>query len=122
MIVAVTTNVYGHVHDANAARYNEHFQQVLGDSFALGDPGFAGVPYCVAGFRGNQLTSVSHKTFDSISRSEQVIIEHVNSFIKQTEVLAKSSKFCHRLDLLVHCVFIVTGWYNFMKQEFDKFE
>ncbi len=30
LIVAVTTNVYGRIHDANAGKNNYHFQQVLG--------------------------------------------------------------------------------------------
>ncbi len=78
--------------------------------------------YCVAGFKSNQVTTPAHKIFDGISRSEQVIVEHVNSFIKQVAVLSKTSKFCHKLPFLVNCVFIVCGWYNFMKIAFNKFE
>jgi len=48
-IVAVTTNVLGQIHDANAAQHNKLFKQVLKDKFALGDPGYNGVPYVVAG-------------------------------------------------------------------------
>jgi hypothetical protein len=55
MIVAVETNVKGRIHDANAAQNNFHFQQILQNKFALGDPGYAGVSYIIAGYKSNEI-------------------------------------------------------------------
>ena len=54
--------------------------QILGNNLALGDPGFQGVNYVVAGFKSSQLSTLAQFAFDTFSRSEQVLIEHVNSF------------------------------------------
>jgi len=84
----------GSVHDSNAAQYNKHFKNILGKRFALGDPGYNGVPYVVAGSKASQLKT-GHKKFDSISRTEQIPIEHVNNFIKKFSILSKQSKCIH---------------------------
>lgn len=120
-IIALSTNVLGHMHDATSARHNTHFKEIMTGCYALGDPGYGGVPYVVAGFKSNQVHTEADRTFDRISRSEQVVVEHVNAFLKQVEVLSKRSKFEHEISMLVSAVFIVCGWYNFSKQAFNKF-
>jgi hypothetical protein len=85
LIVAVQTNVAGRVHDSTAANHNTLFMKVLGDKLALADPGYAGVPFVVAGLKSNQVKSIGAKVFDRVSRSEQVIVEHVNENLKCSE-------------------------------------
>ncbi len=122
MIIAVTTNVLGHMHDSSMAQHNIFFKEVLGPGrFALGDPGFSGVPYVVSGLTTPQLRTQADLKFDDITRSEQSIVEHVNNFIKKCEVLSKSSKFIHKPQKLVNCVFILCGWLNWMRTNFDKY-
>jgi len=120
-IVAIHTNVYGIIHDSNAARHNKFFEEILGDKFALRDPGYAGVRYVVAGFKSNQLTSEEANLFDRRSRSEQVVIEHVNGHVKACKALSKKNMFLHSRSMHIACVFIVCGWFNWMKETFDKF-
>lgn len=70
-IIAVRTNVLGIVHDANDAQHNNQFKTILNGNYALGDPGFAGVPYVVAGLKTNQINGPGARIFDTISREEQ---------------------------------------------------
>jgi hypothetical protein len=121
-IRAIQTNVMGRIHDSNAANHNKCFPHLLRDKFALGDPGFAGVSWVVAGLKTNQLKSPSHVEFDRISRSEQSIVEHVNGFIKTCKVLSKSHQFVHSREKHVACIIIVCGWFNWIKLHFGKFE
>lgn len=121
-VVACSTNIDGFVHDATSAHYNEAFPEVLEGTLALGDTGFGGVSYVVSGLRSNQVRTASEKLFDKISRSEQVIVEHINNFIKKCASINKLSPFIHNRCHLTACVFICCGWYNWMKQEFKKFE
>lgn len=79
------------------------------------------MPYVVSRLKFNQLNSDERREFDRISRSEQVIIEHVNSFIKSCKVLSKKNQFIHGRDKHIASVFIVCGWYNWMKLVFNKF-
>ena len=88
----------------------------------MGDPGFAGVPYVVAGFKSNQLKSSDHLEFDRISRNEQVLIEHVNRFIKDCKVLSKKAVFKHSRALHVACVITFCGWYNWKKERWGCFD
>jgi hypothetical protein len=122
-IVAFETNVLGSVHDANASLNNRLFPKILGpDTYALGDPGYAGVPYVVAGMKSNQLQTEDDYEFDKTSRHEQVVIEHVNSFLKHFSVLSKGKKFKHSRVVHVSCVVICCGWYNMMKTLHGAFE
>jgi len=109
------------MHDAAAARHMKSIVRVLKNKFALGDPGYEGVPYVVSGFKSNLLTSNERIVFDRISRSEQVAIEHVNNFLKSCKSLSKRNQFIHSRDKHIACVFIVCGWYNWMKLKFSKF-
>jgi hypothetical protein len=125
-IVALQTNVAGRIHDSNAARHNKLFKKILSGGgkkkFALGDPGYAGVEWVVSGFKTNQLKDLpGREKFDDVSRSEQAQVEHVNNFIKKCKVLSKSHIFVHSREKHIACVFIVCGWYNFMKERFGKF-
>jgi len=85
------------------------------------DSGFAGVPYVVAGLKSNQLKTKEQQHFDFISRKEQILIEHVNRFIKQWKVLSKRVVFKHSRVLHVSCVMISCGWYNMMKTKYGMF-
>ena len=121
-IISVTTGVLGKVQDSLCANYNKNFRKIMGGKLALADPGYGGVPYIVTGLKNNQLITQARKEFDRISRSEQVIVEHVNNFIKKCNTLSKQSKFTHSKELLIGCVLICCGWYNYMKAEFNKYE
>jgi hypothetical protein len=67
-IIAYLTNVPGSLHDSFVASKNELFRSVLDGEFALGDPGFAGVDYVVAGLKSNQVhfSCFSFFCFDEI--------------------------------------------------------
>jgi hypothetical protein len=121
-ITSFVTGALAVQHDATAAFYMKSFVNLLNGKFALGDPGYAGVPYVVSGYKTNQLTSPVRRLFDKTSRSEQVIVEHVNNFIKSCRCLSKRHQFAHTKDKHVLCVFIICGWYNWMKLYFGKFE
>jgi hypothetical protein len=83
LIVPVQTNVAGQVHDSTAANHNTLVMEILGDKLALADPGYARVPFVVAGLKSNQVKSIGATVFDRVSRSEQVIVEHVNGNLKR---------------------------------------
>jgi hypothetical protein len=122
-IIALETNVLGSIHDTNAASHNFHFPKILGANFyALGDPGYAGVPYVVAGLKSNQLKEKEDQEFDTLSREEQILIEHVNRFLKACIVLSKNVVFKHSRVMHVSCVIICCGWYNMMKTKYGLFE
>jgi len=120
-IASFVTSVAAKMHDSNASRYFKPFVRLLEGRYVIGDPGYNGVPYVVSGLKFNQLNSDERREFDLISRSEQVIIEHVNSFIKSCKVLSKKNQFIHGRDKHISCVFIVCGWYNWIKRTFQKF-
>jgi hypothetical protein len=120
-IASFITSVASKLHDSNASRYFASFIRLLAGRYALGDPGYNGVPYVISGLKFNQLTSEERKEFDRISRSEQVVVEHVNSFIKSCKVLSRKNQFIHGRDKHIFCVFIVCGWFNWMRREFSKF-
>jgi len=121
-ISCFVTGGLGRMHDANAARFMECFVEALNGKFALGDPAYEGVDYVISGFKTNQLKNdKARHIFDRISRSEQVIVEHVNLFIKTCKTLSKRNQFIHSRHLHIGCVFIVCGWYNWMKLKFNKF-
>jgi hypothetical protein len=122
LIVAVETNVKGRIHDANAAQNNFHFQQILQNKFALGDPGYARVFYVIVGYKSNEIHQNVQLVFDQISRQEQIGIGHVNRHLKQCKVLSKHSQFIHNRTMHVGCVFLIYGWYNWMYLTFDYFK
>jgi hypothetical protein len=82
LIIAIETNVKCRIHDANVAQNNFHFQQILQNKFALGDPGYAGVSYVIASYKSNEIHQNVQLVFDQISRQEQIGIEHVNRHLK----------------------------------------
>ena len=116
-IIAATTNYPGRIHDFVIARRCDLFKEICGKFYAIADPGFNNVDFCVAGFRPSSIAKMKgkdnyedYKTFDSISRSEQVIVENINSHIKVFKCL--SEKFRH---LLTGAVFICCGLYNWKR-------
>jgi hypothetical protein len=122
-IVAFETNMLGSVHDANTSLNNCLFPKILGpDTYALGDPGYTGVPYVVADMKSNQLQMEDDYEFDKTSCHEQVVIEHLNSFLKHFSVLSKGKKFKHSRVVHVSYVVICCGWYNMMKTLHGAFE
>ncbi len=115
-ICAVTTNYPGHLSDQTCAKTNTLFRAIVGRMLALGDPGFEGVDYCVAGLKSNLLKTDKHRLFDRISRSEQAKVENVNNFIKRCQSISKNSRFLHNRALLTGCVLICCGIYNWRKK------
>ena len=110
------------LHDSMSSLFFEDFRVMVGrKNFTLGDPGYAGNDYVVAGLKSNQVTTPEAIRFDEVTRTEQVIIEHINRHVKSCRVLSKSNQFHHGRDKHVCCVFIVSGWYNYMRQRFGKF-
>jgi hypothetical protein len=120
-IVSVNTGGRPILHDSMAATFMDNFRTILGQNFALGDPGYQGVDYVVAGFKSNQLISDERIYFDRISRAEQVIVEHVNSHFKGCKSLSKRHVFHHSIDKHVTIVLLVCGWFNWIKATFGKF-
>jgi hypothetical protein len=119
-ICSCVTNLDGFVHDATSATYSDSFKTLLRRNLVIGDTGFGGVQYVVAGLKANQISHAGHRHFDRISRSEQVLIEHVNNFIKKCKSVSKKNTFLHTRQHLSASVFIICGWYNFMLYYFDK--
>lgn len=120
-IIAIQTGIPGSFHDSAVARHNELFSDSLQDQLAIGDPGFGGVDYIVAGYKTNQLNYPGRREFDRISRSEQVKIEHVNNFVKKCRCLSKGHTFVHKHDQLSGLVLVAAGWYNYMRETHDKY-
>lgn len=120
-ICSLVTNGKAILHDSMASFFMRSMALSLGSKFALADTGYAKVPYVICGFSSNQLNTESRKEFDIISREEQKVVEHVNNFIKKCKALSKTNQFIHSRDMHVCCVFFVCGWYNWMKERFDKF-
>lgn len=110
-IICVVTGLNGHMHDANV-RFCKIIQDIIGEDFALADCAYAGVDFCVGGFKSNQITSLEHEVFDSISRTEQVIVENVNSFIKKARSISDENTFIHSKEKHAACVLICCGLYN----------
>lgn len=114
-IIDVATNYPGHLHDSTMAKYNPIFKYIVGQNFALSDPGFGNVDYVVCGLTAPQLRSDNDILFDAISRHEQVIVEHVNDWFKSCKSVAKTTVFRHSTTLLAGCVLICCGLYNFKR-------
>jgi len=120
-IVAFVTGGAARMNDSMASYFFPTFVRALGSKYCLGDPGYQGVPYVVSGLKSNQLLSHAHHQFDRVSRSEQVVVEHVNCFIKSCKSLSKRNQFIHGREKHIACVIIVCGWHNWMKASFGKF-
>jgi hypothetical protein len=120
-ISAVVTNGKAILHDSMASFFMRPMAKVLDSKFALADTGYSKVPYVVCGLTSNRVNDEEKRTFDAVSREEQKVVEHVNNFIKKCQVLSKRNQFLHARDLHVSCVFLICGWYNFMKLTFGKF-
>ncbi len=58
-IIAAVTGFPGHLHDSSQVRFRPIFRYILGNDFALADTGYAGVDFCVAGLRSNQLRTMT---------------------------------------------------------------
>ncbi len=94
-------------------------KKIVGKEFALTDCAYSGVDFCVAGFKGNQLTCENRKKFDIITRTEQVVVEHVNAFFKKAKSISKEIKFHHSIEVQAACMLICSGMYNFRKLSGD---
>jgi hypothetical protein len=114
-ILSFHTNIPGSVHDAKVAHTQPFHHIIKEDKFALGDPGYQGVNWVVAGYKASDLPDTDAAVyFDAVSREEQRMIETVNCFIKKN-VLTKNKKFHHKHELLIFCIAITCGWYNYRK-------
>lgn len=115
-IIAFVTNVSGRIHDSQIGSTVDTFKKILKNKFSLGDPGFSNVANVVSGYRNCDLPKTDgHKKFDRIGRHEQIVVEHINCWIKQSITLDKSTKFRHSRALQVMAIFIVCGIYNYKK-------
>jgi hypothetical protein len=76
----------------------------------------------MSGLKSNQLKEKEDQEFDTISREEQILIEHVNRFLKACIVLSKNVVFKHSRVMHVSCVVICCGWYNMTKTKYGLFE
>jgi len=119
-IHTVVTNLDGFTHDSKSATFSPSIEKAIGKNFVIGDTGFQGVPYVVAGLKSNQIHDDAEREFDKISRSEQVIIEHINNFIKKCTTINKCDVFIHSREHLAACVFICCGLYNWLLENFGK--
>ncbi len=120
-VISFMTNIKGRIHDSMAALYNKDFKRIVGNNFALGDPGFAGVDYVISGFKPTSLQTWEQYVFDAISRQEQVMIENANKFIKENKSVNKQDTFKHGEHRLLACVFISIGLYN-LKKDWGYFQ
>ena len=119
-ILSFLTHIPGRTHDSLAASYFSDIRKMIGKKYLLGDPGFQAVSNCVAGFKNAHLPKTpEHKKFDQVSRQEQIVIEHVNCWLKKSKTVDKETKFRHSRSKLILCVFIVCGLYNYKKQNKD---
>jgi hypothetical protein len=120
-ILSVCTGIPGSVHDARVAQEIEPFKHIVNDSeLVLGDPGYNGVDYIIAGYKPSELPDTAEAVeFDFVSRQEQRMIEHVNSHFKKC-VIAKGLKFRHGRDKLTMVVLIAAGLYNWKKHHRNR--
>ena len=117
-IASMACNVDGRCHDALYGTYNDSFREVCAKSksLSLGDSGFQGVSYCVAGYKPVHIKTDQQRVFDTITRKEQVVVEHVNCFIKKCKSLTKEGRFIHSPETLAGIAIVVCGWYNWRKR------
>ena len=115
IIIFFLTNIHGKRHDGLVGTYNRFFKQILGRKFAIADTAFNGNSNIVAGLK--KVSTEGEVIFDRISRSEQVVVEHVNDFVKNSVALDKNTKFRHSPDKLIYSVFIMSGIYNWKRFE-----
>ncbi len=111
-VVSFLTKVDGNIHDALAAIHISEFKEIIKNNLVKADPGYNGVGYIVSGFKPSQVKTWAQRVFDNISRSEQVMIENVNKFIKDARSVNKQDMFRQGPHRLLACVFISIGLYN----------
>lgn len=120
-IIAFKTMIPGKVHDNLSAVYNKEFASILKKYLCIGDTAFNQVQYAVAGYQRCRLDTPEKRVFDAISRSEQVVIENVNKFIKDCKSIDKDTSFKHGDEKLLLCVCFGIGFYN-MKLSWGHFQ
>jgi hypothetical protein len=81
--------------------------KILGQRFALTDPGFNGADWAAASLKSSQLSTDADEVFDDISRSEQAAVEHVNNFLKRALL---SASFQSSSTVLTNC-YLVSSLY-----------
>lgn len=114
-IVAYRTMIPGRHHDSLIATYNKHFKKIVGNKLVLGDPGFEGVSYVVAGYRPTEINSRERELYYLISKKEQVLIEHINCFFKKCKSVNKEDCFIDNQKRLLACIKISLGLYNYKR-------
>ena len=115
-IIAFLTNNQGRAHDSLISTYNHFFHEILGNRFTLGDSAFSGTSTVIGSFKPSQVKTPQKRVFDRITRREQILIEHVNCWVKSSATLSRGSRFTHGEDKLNMCVFIVCGLYNMRRR------
>lgn len=111
-----STGIPGAMNDTNSSRRCDSIINAVGTNFALSDPGYEGVEFCVSGMGSSKIHNDAQKAFDKLSRYEQKPIEHVNSFIKKCAIISSERKFHHhKMATLAGAVFVSCGLYNYKK-------
>ena len=98
-IIAAILGVPGSRHDMFACKYKGFFESIVSQdgSVALGDPGYQGLSWVVAGLKVPQIKTAADKRFSLVTKAEQKKIEGVNTFFKGiSQDLSKETVF--RLD------------------------
>ncbi len=108
-VVAFCTSIEGRTHENLTATYNDLFRRVVARDWVLTDTGFS-TSYNIAG--KPKYKTFGGKMYDRITRREQVLIENVNSYLKQCRSINKEDTFRHNESKLVACVIIGIGLYN----------
>lgn len=98
--------------DELVAIYNELFHRIVGHNYTLRDSGFQGCGYIIAEYQTSQVTMNASEVFYHISKCEQRLIEHVNSFINGCRLINKECTFIHSEAKLLAYIFIIIGLYN----------
>jgi hypothetical protein len=118
LIYAFHTNVMGHLSDNSVPKVSKLFHSMFDskDVYCISDTGFSNVSYVTHGYRLNQLKTENIKIFDTISRREQKMVEHVNGHLKNFSTFRNCKKM--EEEKFIHIVFIAVGLYNFKKINF----
>ncbi|KAL9643234.1 hypothetical protein ABK040_014691 [Willaertia magna] len=111
-IIAFTTMIPGSFNDYIVSVYNELFNNILKNKYAIRDSAFNHSQYIVAGFKSKSIKTAAQRVFDKISRFEQSPIEHLNSHLKDCKSIGKEGTFIHSNDRLMLCLMISMGFYN----------
>ena len=106
-VTAVSQRVY--VHEVTD-RFDS-FNALLGERYVIGDRAYSGAPRVVtdADPRINGLELALYE-------EQRRVTQPVNDFIAQCRVVSRENRFKHSRDKHIAVVFIVCGWYNWLRR------